>query len=328
MMCTLPRVVRFGRRVRKDKGGLPQREDERDMKKRKTSSSIDDSIVDNDSDEDAILSEASVNNVNNRGDIDGWSEVHQRNLITPSRDSMVNDDEGFQIDADVCADDAGVRAASVSPEEIAPTPIVDTLFSRTALYKLAKPFVEELKQMLNILIGIDIFGSSISGSKWGQSRTDQFVNHVFSRRSTFKVTDEESTGMMDTKIVDSAVKYLSSLQSGGTNFTENEFVRQHILEALVISDVSIRAVATRLGVNRKVLPSIVQKRSTYDKICAAKSCSSSTSPQHDDDQSLEAMQDSFAGGRGSEELGRHYLFAALQIDPDDDYFFDDDSISE
>ena len=101
-------------------------------------------------------------------------------------------------------------------------------------------------------------------------------------------------------------------------------MRQHIVEALVISDVSIRAVATRLGVNRKVLPSIVQKRKIYVKICAAKSSSSSTSPQHDDDQSLEAMQDSFTGGRGSEELGMCYWFAFLQIDPDDDFFSHDD----
>ena len=104
---------------------------------------------------------------------------------------MVHDYEGVKIAGDVSAEDAGVMAASVSPEEIAPTLIVDTLFSRTALYKLAKPFLEKLEQMLNILIGIDNYGTSISGNKWGQTRTDQFVNHVFSRvRSIFKVTDE------------------------------------------------------------------------------------------------------------------------------------------
>ena len=90
----MPRIAKFGRRVRNDKGELPQIEDEHDTKKRKTSSSIDDSIVDNDSDEDGNLSDATVSNVNNRGNIDSWSDVHQRNLVTPSRDSMVHDYEG------------------------------------------------------------------------------------------------------------------------------------------------------------------------------------------------------------------------------------------
>ena len=141
-------------------------------------------------------------------------------------------------------------------------------------------------------------------------------------RNVFGVVAHESTGAIDKKMVDSAIIYNSTLQSGGTDFSQNEYVKNHILEALVINDESIRSVAARLGVNRKFLPSIVDKRKEYDKLCVAKRIANSEGLLNQDDQTLESTSESFIMGMGPDELGMQHLFAALHIDPEDDFFYD------
>jgi hypothetical protein len=47
-------------------------------------------------------------------------------------------------------------------------------------------------------------------------------------------------------MIDSAVSYMSSLQTSGENFTANEYVRVHILESLIVPDISNRTLATAL----------------------------------------------------------------------------------
>ena len=122
-------------------------------------------------------------------------------------------------------------------------------------------------------------------------------------------------------MVDSAVDYLSSLQVSGTNFTANEYLRTHILESIVSSAVSNRLLATRLGINRKLLPDIMERRRTHDAIANLRRASCDKSAEADDDSSLDKSAEDFESGLGPDELGLSHLFATFHIDPDDDFFF-------
>ena len=90
---------------------------------------------------------------------------------------------------------------------------------------------------------------------------------------------------------------------------------------MVSSEVSCRVLATRLGVNRKFLPDIIDRRHTYNAIANLKRESDGKSADAEDDSSLDKSSEAFESGLGPDELGLTHMFAAFWIDPDDDFFF-------
>jgi hypothetical protein len=152
-------------------------------------------------------------------------------------------------------------------------------------------------------------------NKWGPDRTKQFINHIFARIEIFfGISNTESTSDLDTSMIDSAVSYMSSLQTSGTNFTANEYVRVHILESLIVPKISNRTLATRIGVKRKLLPDIIEKRKKFDEIAALKKESSKPSADDEDNHSLELNAENFEAGLGADQLGILHLFADFNID--------------
>ena len=222
------------------------------------------------------------------------------------------------VSPDKIDDETEVNVGGVTKETV----INDSIFSQTALYRTSKPLIEHLQKSIHELMLIGYGGSIHSEKKWGQKRTEQFISHVFIRIKTlFEIPTAVPTSGLDTIMVDSAVNYLSSLQVSGTNFTANEYLRTHILESLVSSEVSNRILATRLGVNRKLLPDIIERRRTYDAIANLKRESDGRSDEAEDDSSLDRSSEAFESGLGPDELGLCHLFADFGIDPDDDFFF-------
>jgi hypothetical protein len=319
----MPRLIRFGRRDHDKHRERPQRINGLQSKKRKTT------CFDNLRVESVKVGHGAPSEPIDEGEVESpfeegnsLSQINDQHLITPSRDMEIIDSTDLLssgIDATV---NITATSSLITPDDAAPRAILNTLFSRTALYRVAKPLIDSLEKMLTVLIKSSNNDLSSCGNKWGQERIDQLINHVISRvRNVFGVVADESTGAIDKKMVDSAITYISTLQSGGTNFSQNEYVKNHILEALVINDESIRSVAARLGVNRKFLPSIVDKRKEYDKLCVEKRFANSEGLLNQDDQTLESTSESFIMGMGPDELGKQHLFAGLHIDPEDDFFF-------
>jgi hypothetical protein len=139
--------------------------------------------------------------------------------------------------------------------------ITNSLFSKAALYRIAKPIIDELQKLILNLMHAGYKGAIHPESKWGPDRFKQFINDIVARIETVSgVSNIEPTSNLDTGMIDSAVNYISSLQTSGINFTANEYVRVHILESLIVSKTSNRTLATRLGINRKSLPDIIEKR--------------------------------------------------------------------
>jgi hypothetical protein len=223
----MPRVAKFGRR--KDKKTNPVTSPHR--KRAKTAGS----------DELDCLSKESVIGLQN-----GINIPHLGDKMLPPC-----------VSPDKIDDETEVNVGGVTKETV----INDSIFSQTALYRTSKPLIEHLQKSIHELMLIGYGGSIHSEKKWGQKRTEQFISHVFIRLKTlFEIPTAVPTSGLDTIMVDSAVNYLSSLQVSGTNFTANEYLRTHILESLVSSEVSNRILATRLGVNRKLLPDIIERR--------------------------------------------------------------------
>jgi hypothetical protein len=139
--------------------------------------------------------------------------------------------------------------------------ITNSLFSKAALYGIAKPIIDELQKLILNLMHAGYKGAIHPESKWGPDRFKQFINDIVARiEIVFGVSNIEPTSNLDTGMIDSAVSYISSLQTSGINFTANEYVRVHILESLIVPKTSNRTLATLLGINRKSLPDIIEKR--------------------------------------------------------------------
>ena len=165
-------------------------------------------------------------------------------------------------------------------------------------------------------------GAVHSTRKWGLNRLGQFVKHVFERlKAIFNISDADSISAIDTVMINSAVNYISSLQVSGTNFTANEYLRVHILESLVSSGVSHRSLGERLKVNRKLLPDIIERRQKYDCIVNLRNESKLSAAEAEDDGALEHASSAFSAGLEPDELGILHLFAAINLDPDDEFFF-------
>lgn len=93
-----------------------------------------------------------------------------------------------------------------------------------------------------------------AGESWRILRTTQLLEHVFNRtKNLFNITKTASSETLDTQMVDSAIEYMASLQTnhGGTNYKDNDYVRNHVLEAIMpLTLKSGRVLASRLKVNR------------------------------------------------------------------------------
>ena len=199
--------------------------------------------------------------------------------------------------------------------------VINSIFSEAALYRTAKPVIDELQKVILNLMHAGYKKAINPENKWGPDRSKQFTNHVFARIETLLgVSNAESTSDIDGSMIDSAVSYVSSLQTSGTNFTANEYVRVHILESLIVPNISNRTLATRLGVNRKLLPDMIEKRKKFDEIAALKKELNTVSADTEDDQSLEQNAEDFAAGLGADQLGILHMFSAFNFDQEDDFF--------
>ena len=178
---------------------------------------------------------------------DDAEEIDESNQATPSgsesqdtqnMDSRTNRDADVIISNDVV--DGNVTGAR--------RPVItNSLFSKAALYRTAKPVIDELQKVILNVMHVGYKGVVNPENKWGSDRSKQFINHVFVRIETLLgVSNTESTSDLDTSMIDSAVSYISSLQTSGTNFTANEYVRVHILESLIVPNISNRTLATSL----------------------------------------------------------------------------------
>ena len=220
--------------------------------------------------------------------------------------------------AQVAAKDVPVRIALENHARVVTTN--DSLFTSSRLYAVAKPIITSLQQQISSIVG-----SGDNCIMWGTNRKRQFLDHVFSRaRTILGVNKLESTSQLDTEMVDRAATYISALQTrNGTNFKDNDYIRLHILEALMPSSgTSNRALATRLGVNREILPAIISKRIQFDQITSA---ASDVAPSNDisSDTTLEETASIFSGSYTAEQLGILYLFSNLGLDQNDEFFYEE-----
>ena len=219
----------------------------------------------------------------------------------------------MQVDHIMTADEvtAAVEAA------VNPTLIPNNnLFGTSQLYAVAKPIVSNLQSIVK--------GIMPPGESWGILRTTQLLEHVFTRiRSLFNFTKTNFSENLDTQMIDSAIEYLASLQinHGGTNYKDNEYVRTHVLEALMPTSMkSGRALASRLKVNRNIVPEILAKRLHFNKLVVARDVKGPTI-QEETDHVLEESALDFEANRSADELGLSHLFTHLSVSSDDDFFF-------
>lgn len=192
----------------------------------------------------------------------------------------------------------------------------NNLFGTSQLYAIANPIITGLQSKVKGLIP--------TGESWGMLRTSQLLEHVFCRtKKMFSIAKTLSTETLDTQMIDSAVDYLAALQTnhGGTNFRDNEYVRMHVLEALMPPILkSGRALATRLKVNRNIIPDVIAKRLQFNELIAARD--TITPAIHDEsDSMLEENALDFESNHSSDELGLLHLFSQLNVNSEDDFFF-------
>ena len=138
-------------------------------------------------------------------------ESSESNRETPSgsesQDSQVMDsrtDGDADIDISINDVDESIRGAR---EPV----ITNSLFSKAALYRIAKPVIDELQKLILNLMHAGYKGAIHPENKWGPDRIKQFINHIAARIETvFGVSNIESTSNLETSMIDSAVSYISS----------------------------------------------------------------------------------------------------------------------
>jgi hypothetical protein len=198
----------------------------------------------------------------------------------------------------------------------------NNLFCTSQLYAVAKPIILVLQEKVKGLIPI--------GDCWGMLRTSQLLEHVFNRtKYLFSILKTPSTETLDTQMIDSAVDYLAALQTnhGGTNFKDNEYVRMHVLEALMPPVLkSGRALAKRLKVNRNIVPDIIAKRLQFNELVSTRDASSPVIPGETVSM-LEENASDFESNHSPDELGLMHLFTQLNVSAEDD-FFSSDNVDE
>ena len=187
--------------------------------------------------------------------------------------------------------------------------------------------------MDSIATSVGVSGIPDHSLKWGKERMSQFLEHLFGRlRSVFQLDSAGSstTESIDTHIVNSAVDFIGALSltaAGATNFTANDYVRQHVLVALIpIKTISQRTLSKRLQINRLSLPQIISKR-----IEASIECSNRRLSIQRDSSSVEGLivledeelrngNEAFAGDMNHSDLGLLYLFEAAGLEVEDSFF--------
>ena len=211
------------------------------------------------------------------------------------------------------ADEAAVAVETAVNVTLIPN---NNLFGTSQLYAVAKPIILELQSKVK--------GVVPAGESWGILRTTQLLEHVFNRtKNLFNITKTASSETLDTQIDDSAIEYMASLQTnhGGTNYKDNDYVRNHVLEAIMpLTLKSGRALASRLKVNRNIIPEIVAKRLKFNELIASRDARAQTVVE-DTDLVLEEGTLDFEANRSPDELGLIHLFTQSNVSPDDDFYF-------
>ena len=209
---------------------------------------------------------------------------------------------------------------------------VDSLFTQSRLYEVTKPLISLIRKNISDAIARGYGGQINEDNSWSSDRISQFVEHVFSRiRSIFKIdSTDTSNSSMDTQMIERAAAYISALSKEGTNFVGNEYVKHHVIEALMPATVcSLRAISKRLDVNRQLLPKLIEKRRKFDKISMSAMdgpLSPAVAHQPDeslDDSSLAEQEGSFASNLQPDQLGLIHLFSGLGLSAEDDFFYSD-----
>lgn len=206
---------------------------------------------------------------------------------------------------------------------------IDALFTQTRLYQVARPLIQLIKSNLDGLIARSYGGKSITLNSWGTERKAQFLDHVFDRIKSIYHVDNSGSSLtaMDSQMVESAAAYIAALSKDGRNFTGNEYVKQHVIEALIPENVSsVRAISRRLEVNRQLLPKLIEKRRKFNDISNSATSNSSSRETEDDldDNALAEQEGSFSANLLPDELGFLHLFPDLDVGPDDDFYFEQD----
>lgn len=218
------------------------------------------------------------------------------------------------------ADDADVAVGAAINMASIPN---NNLFGTSQLYAVAKPVILSLQSKVKNIVP--------AGDSWGILRTTQFLEHVFHRtKNLFNITKTTSSESLDTQMINSAIEYLASLQTnhGGTNYRDNEYVRMHVLEALMPTVLkSGRALASRLKVNRNIIPEIIAKRLQFNELVASRDVRGQTIIE-DTDHMLEESALDFEANRSPDELGLLHLFPQLNGNSEDDFFFLEDIAAE
>jgi hypothetical protein len=131
----------------------------------------------------------------------------------------------------------------------------DDLFTQSTLYSIAKPSIDLIFKAVNDLIMKGENGAVNARNKWGAERKRQYLEHVFRRvKLLLSVPADSTETSLDTSMIESAIVYLQHLQMRGTNFRDNEYVRLHVLDALMPNVIkSQRAIAIRLNVNKNLM---------------------------------------------------------------------------
>jgi hypothetical protein len=206
---------------------------------------------------------------------------------------------------------------------------IDALFTQTRLYQVARPFIQLIKSNLDGLIARSYGGKSITLNSWGTERKAQFLAHVFDRTKSIYHVDNSGSSLtaMDTLMVESAAAHIAALLKDGRNFTGNEYVKHHVIEALIPENVSsVRAISRRLEVNRQLLPKLIEKWGKFNDISNSATSNSSSHETEDDldDNALVEQEGSISSNLLPDELGFLHLFPDLDVGPDDDFYFEQD----
>ena len=168
---------------------------------------------------------------------------------------------------------------------------VDSLFTQSRLYEVTKPLISLIRKNISDAIARGYGGQINEDNSWSSDKISQFVEHVFSRiRSIFKIdSTDTSNSSMDTQMIERAAAYISALSKEGTNFVGNEYVKHHVIKALMPATVcSLRAISKRLDVNRQLFPKLIEKRRKFDKISmSAMDGPLSPAVAHQPDESLD-----------------------------------------
>lgn len=216
-------------------------------------------------------------------------------------------------------------------DELAPGAVLvvnETLLSSSHIHRLTKPLLDYVHGEFKALT-IDVIFSKKTVA-FGANKLLQLKEYIIDRvRGLFNLDSPIFKGdNLDSKMVDSACTYIKTLSmtGGGTNFSANDYAKNIVIISLIPEDLpSQRELSRRLGVPRKLISDLVNKRREFNLVAAKESEEKIIRAHLEDDESLQINNEEFAHEleENLAEQGLFLLFNAAFPDRDADIYFEE-----